>query len=93
MADVETHVKAAKFGAPADLPSLKLRRLRGVKLTLEKENPRGLPSDAKTHYFALERDGHYWQNVVQEGEVAISDAHHDLRFSLYLVQPAETGGA
>ena len=93
VAEIEAKVKAAKFGAPADLPGLKLRRLRGVKLTLEKETPRGLPSDAKTHYFALEREGHYWQNVAQGGEVAITDAHRELRFSLYLVLPAEAGGS
>ena len=92
VAEIERRIKPAKFGTAGDLPGLKLRRLRGLKMNLEKETPRGLPGDANVHYFTIEREGHYWQKVVEKGELAIVDADQDLSFSLYLVLPTESGG-
>lgn len=85
--EIENLIWSAKFGTPDDLPGLKLRRLRGLSLKLEKETPRGLPGGEKYHYFAVEREEHYWKNVAQQGEVAITDADRRMRFSLYLVLP------
>ena len=54
-----------KVGTVADIPLLKQRRLLGLDLEMLKRVPSGLPAREDYFYFAIEKDGPYWANVVR----------------------------
>lgn len=85
-------IETAKIGASADLPILKQRRLFGLDIELLKRTPGGLPARENLHYFAIAKDGPYWESVARSLEVAVSggiDAR--LKFSLYIILRPEGG--
>jgi type VI secretion system protein ImpJ len=81
-----TRLETAKIGTTADLPLLKQRRLFGLDIDLLKRTPGGLPTRENLHYFAIAKEGPYWDAVVRSREMAISGGIDPrLRFSLYIV--------
>lgn len=85
-----TRLETAKIGATADLPLLKQRRLFGLDIDLLKRTPGGLPAREDLHYFAIAKEGPYWDSVVRSREMAIAGGIDPrLRFSLYIVSKPE----
>lgn len=86
-----SRIETAKIGASVDLPLLKQRRLFGLDIELLSRTPGGLPARSELHYFAINREGPYWESVEREREIAIlGGIDPKLRFSLYIVlQPSD----
>ena len=94
---VRSRFETMKIGTPSDIPLLKQRRLLGLDLEMLKRVPSGLPGREDYFYFAIEKDGPYWQNVLRDRVLAISGGLDPaLKFALFIVlkpTPASKGGA
>jgi type VI secretion system protein ImpJ len=83
---ISSRIERVKVGAPEDLPILRQRRLFGLDITPLNRIPGGLPAREAFHYFAINKQGSYWENVVQSVEMAISGGiDKQLSFSLYII--------
>jgi WD40 repeat protein len=83
-------IETAKIGTSADLPLLKQRRLFGIDIELLKRTPDGLPAREDYRYFAITKEGPYWEAVARNREVAISEGDPRLRFRLYIILKPES---
>lgn len=84
--DLRNRMVTMKLGTVKDIPVLVRRRLFGLDLEMLKRTPTGLPAREDYFYFKIEKDGEYWENVVRERIIALSDAiDAKLKFSLYIV--------
>ncbi|MCP4202553.1 MAG: type VI secretion system baseplate subunit TssK, partial [bacterium] len=83
--DLEERIEISKFAAASDLPELRLSRLPGLDIEIQKESPRGLPAEKNLHYFSIAQQGEYWENVIRHRQVAISNADKLLKFSLSIL--------
>lgn len=88
--EILSRIETAKIGASPDLPLLKQRRLFGLDIDLLKRTPGGLPARENLHYFAIAKEGPYWDGVARNREMAISGGIDPrLRFCLYIVLKPE----
>ena len=84
--DLRNRMVTMKLGTVKDIPVLVRRRLFGLDLEMLKRTPSGLPAREDYFYFKIEKDGEYWENVVRERIIALSDAiDAKLKFSLYII--------
>lgn len=91
--DIKPRVETMKVGTIADIPLLKQRRLLGLDLEMLKRVPSGLPAREDYFYFAIEKDGPYWANVVHDRVVAIAGGlDPKLKFALFIVTKPAAGG-
>jgi type VI secretion system protein ImpJ len=84
--ELKEHLTTMKVGAVRDLPLLRQRRLFGLDLEMLKRVPTGLPAGDDHYYFAVEKEGIYWANVVKDHVMAVSGMlDPKLKFFLYVV--------
>lgn len=93
-AEIKSKIEVMKFGAIADIPLLKQRRLFGLDVEMLKRVPSGLPAREDYFYFSIEKDGPYWANVVRDRVVAIAGGQDPkLKFALFIIlKPGGTRG-
>jgi type VI secretion system protein ImpJ len=89
--ELEDRLETSKIAASEDLPGLRLSRLPGLDVEIQKESPRGLPGEKSLHYFSIAQHGEYWDNVKRHLEVAISSADPLLKFSLAILLKDQAG--
>jgi predicted component of type VI protein secretion system len=94
---VKSRFETMKIGTPSDIPLLKQRRLLGLDLEMLKRVPSGLPAREDYFYFAVEKDGPYWANVLRDRILAIAGGLDPaLKFALFIVlkpAPAAKGAS
>ena len=84
--DLRNRMVTMKVGTVRDIPVLVRRRLFGLDLEMLKRTPNGLPAREDYYYLKIEKDGEYWENVVRDRIVALSDAiDSKLKFALYII--------
>lgn len=83
---LERPLMTIKIGASEDLPLLRQRRLFGLDIELLRRAPGGLPARENLHYYNINQDGEYWQNVCRHREIAIAGGiDPQLKFVLYVI--------